>query len=737
MLVTTGRKEKLSVSKGSEIEVSSNENANSTGNIWYSALLDENLAKSKRKKLLVRHLNPISKEAYSTPLITSTIHRLIRPVPPQDPFLEVDFEEGDMVDAVYKGAWWSGCVVKVLGHRRFLVYTRFEPDVIEVKRMDLRPHFVWENDEWFRCERKELVESEFSAGKSVEVRTEVEEFGEVWVPAIAIKKDDDGDEEEERLLVKYKSLSGEEDEYSKMSVPYSKIRPLPGPVGLRAYKLMDKVEALNEFGWCRGVVSTILCGNRYTVQLGENEKSNDFHYLKLRPLVEWKDGAWQTEEKVVDDTDEESPLVAEKPGASTRIRVTVRRNIKASGAGKKVRTTRSSSFAMQNPPPVSSNGGDVAEAVKESVVESETPLDKTADLSEELGSKMADVVMNEDTPVISQPEIATTKEVHPSVVLGVAAASMKKSAAKTQGKTSPRKKLQAMKNQKGSTNDSAAEKAPEEPKSRENVNKRKRGQPRKFVSSEPKQKAGVSGNGSKAATTELADMADDDRPLASWIHGQFASRTPDPLSVVEKHVVETPPVNDTTMVLPFAKKSPLWKVIESMEAFKSVPQRPHFSPLLECEEVSREGDAIGAMVTFTGLIEKLNKIQVHDPVSVINSINECFLKLEKHGFSVTEPLTRIGKLLSAKESQSQAMEELKVFERKISEADNKRRKCEEDIEDVVKMITELQRQEVLLKESKVTMDKEIARMQSHAVVLDQKVQNVEEEFQAIVAAPWN
>lgn len=139
-----------------------------------------------------------------------------------------------------------------------------------------------------------MIESEFSAGKNVEVRMEVEQLGEVWVPALAIM-----DDEDQNLVVKYKSLRGEEDEWRKISVPYSKIRPSPSPVGLRSYKLMEKVEALNESGWCRGVVCKTLSGNRYTVLLGENKQSSDFNYSKLRPLVEWKDGAWQTEEKVV------------------------------------------------------------------------------------------------------------------------------------------------------------------------------------------------------------------------------------------------------------------------------------------------------------------------------------------------------------------------------------------------------------------------------------------------------
>lgn len=154
MLLTTGRKEKLSVSKGSEIEVSSGEYEYGTGNVWYSAILEENLAKSKRKKLSVRHLDPLLKEDYYPPLIKTTFHRLIRPVPPPDPFPEVDFEEGDVIDAAYKGGWSSGSVIKVLGNRRFLVFLRFEPDVIDIHRKDLRPHLVWKDDQWFRCDKQ-------------------------------------------------------------------------------------------------------------------------------------------------------------------------------------------------------------------------------------------------------------------------------------------------------------------------------------------------------------------------------------------------------------------------------------------------------------------------------------------------------------------------------------------------------------------------------------------------------
>ncbi|KAL9295839.1 DUF724 domain-containing protein 7 [Arabidopsis thaliana] len=721
MLLTTGRKEKLSVSKGSEIEISSQEYEYGSGNVWYCVILEENLAKSKRKKLSVRHLDPLLKYDYSPPLIKTTVHRFMRPVPPPDPFPEVDFEEGDVVDAAYKGGWCSGSVVKVLGNRRFLVYLRFQPDVIELLRKDLRPHFVWKDEEWFRCEKQQLIESDFSAGKSVEVRTKVDKLGDVWAPAMVIKEDEDG-----TMLVKLKTLKEEEVNCTKISVSYSEIRPSPLPIGLRDYKLMENVDALVESGWCPGVVSKVLAGKRYAVDLGPNRESKEFSRLQLRPSIEWKDEIWHRKEKV--SGSEESSHAVEETAASTRIRITVRTALKekkALGTGINVRTTRSSSGAMHNPLPASFNGGDVAEAGRVSVTVNETPLFETAALSGELGNSLADVVMNESAPVTSQPEIAAPKEFHPSVVLGVAAA------VKTQGKTTPKKKLQAMKNQKSSTNDSVGEKV--------SVNKRKRGQPRKFIVAEPKQKIGVSGNNSKAATIEHADMTDDDRPLASWVHtgnsssGQSVSRTPDIglNTVVEKHVdiVETPPGRESTMVLPFVKKSQLWKVLESMEVFKVVPQSPHFSPLLESEEECREGDAIGRMVMFSSLLEKVNNLQVDDPISSINRIDECFLKLEKHGFNVTTPRSRIAKILSIKERQTCALEELKAVEEKITENDNKRRKYEEDI-------VELQRQEVLMKEAKVTLDNEIARMQSQAAVLDQEVQNVDHEFQAILAAPW-
>jgi len=141
---------------------------------------------------------------------------------------------------------------------------------------------------------KQLIESDFSAGKSVEVRTKVDKLGDVWAPAMVIKEDEDG-----TMLVKLKTLKEEEVNCTKISVSYSEIRPSPLPIGLRDYKLMENVDALVESGWCPGVVSKVLAGKRYAVDLGPNRESKEFSRLQLRPSIEWKDGIWHRKEKVL------------------------------------------------------------------------------------------------------------------------------------------------------------------------------------------------------------------------------------------------------------------------------------------------------------------------------------------------------------------------------------------------------------------------------------------------------
>ena len=153
-------------------------------------------------------------------------------------------------------------------------------------------------------------------------------------------------------------------------------------------------------------------------------------------------------------------------------------------------------------------------------------------------------------------------------------------------------------------------------------------------------------------------------------------------------VAEEPQAKDTTMVLPFAKKSPFWKILETSEGFQRAPQSPHFSPLVgESKEQFREGQAIGMMVTHFSLLESFKDLEPYVSVSELNSLKASFAELKKHGFEVSAPLARISKLLALKDRQLKTMEERKGFDREIMA-------LKEGVGEMEHKILELERQQV-------------------------------------------
>jgi hypothetical protein len=266
----------------------------------------------------------------------------------------------------------------------------------------------------------------------------------------------------------------------------------------------------------------------------------------------------------------------------------------------------------------------------------------------------------------------------------------------------------------GFGNESTREKMPEEPKIKYYTRKRKRG-------------------GLK---------------LNSYINKTVLSsdRTPNVVKNSASNAEENH-AKHTIMVLPFAKKSPVWKTYESLEVFKSVSHSLHFSPLFETKQDFREGYAIGMMVTYFGLLEKFKDLEADVPVSQLNSLKDSFSELEKHGFNVTTPLSRIDKLLALKDRQLYIMEELKGFDKEMTNEFSKAKQEFDDMEqkilEVKHKIIELQRQEAALKEQKEAEKeqkdaawKKICQMESCAKDLNVELEDVEFEFETILSAPW-
>lgn len=190
------------------------------------------------------------------------------------------------------------------------------------------------------------------------------------------------------------------------------------------------------------------------------------------------------------------------------------------------------------------------------------------------------------------------------------------------------------------------------------------------------------------------------------------------------------------MVLPFEKHSPIWKVVESMEVFKAVKQSPHFSPLLDRRETLREGLALGVMVNYSWLLERVKDLQIHVLKSTLETLKEGFFEQEKYGFDVTAPLSRIDMLLSLKDKHENTFEKLEDKEKEMAEGVIKKQKIEEDLRDVEGKILDLQSQKAVLNEKNVASGKEIVQMQLCASALEKKIEEVEHEFHSIVSAPW-
>ncbi|KAJ6404063.1 hypothetical protein OIU84_012290 [Salix udensis] len=261
----------------------------------------------------------------------------------------------------------------------------------------------------------------------------------------------------------------------------------------------------------------------------------------------------------------------------------------------------------------------------------------------------------------------------------------------------------------------------------------------------------------EAAAAASQNVAEDDQPLSTWFGNMQAptsleesrlstGRMASGVSAArEKHVVEVetstvdPKSNDTLVgnqSVPFVKKSLVWNTIESMGVFQIIPQKPHFHPLTECKEEYREGSAIGIMVTFASLFEKISSLKFDDCRSILESTLESLVDLEKHGFDITVPRCRLNELLSIKDGQGEVLNESKDADSKIQVHTDEKRKLEEKINDIEKKITELQEELALTKEKMEAKGLDISKMQSHAAAINERIKNSRDHFVKVASAPW-
>jgi len=121
-----------------------------------------------------------------------------------------------------------------------------------------------------------------------------------------------------------------------------------------------------------------------------------------------------------------------------------------------------------------------------------------------------------------------------------------------------------------------------------------------------------------------------------------------------------------------------------------MPQNPHFLPLEQYSENCREGMAIGLMVTFGNLVNKLRKLQINDPGDTLQDMMSSFVRLEIYGFTVQHLRAPVEDFQIIKADQKQLLDKRSALEGLILQKRNRKDEVDERFMLIDKVVTELE-----------------------------------------------
>ncbi|CAO2818701.1 unnamed protein product [Amaranthus hypochondriacus] len=186
--------------------------------------------------------------------------------------------------------------------------------------------------------------------------------------------------------------------------------------------------------------------------------------------------------------------------------------------------------------------------------------------------------------------------------------------------------------------------------------------------------------------------------------------------------------------LPFVKNSLIWKTIENMEVLKRIPQKPHFRPLYNCKEECREGLAIGSMVTFTSLVERISKACFNEPKSLLDGYLEALVDLEELGFNVAPVREKLNKMISIKGKFETAQNTSSEIESQIMERNLEKSTINEELADIDKKIGELMEKRTLVMSKIERKDAEITLLQTSIDAIKGTLETAEKEFEKLTTS---
>ncbi|MBA0763425.1 hypothetical protein Gotri_012868 [Gossypium trilobum] len=760
-------------SSGTAVEV--NVDDESLRDVWFPAIV---VKENEDKTFLVKYQNSKNDDESGTAkVVVDSLH--IRPTPPR--YADRNYELLERVDTTYNFGWRTGVITKVLTGRRYNVFFKHGNEDKELSHSDIRPNVEWTDGNWIsKSKVKEYLSGELLFQEVIIASDDQELIGDALCGTRNTKV---AGELESSLSTK---------ENTEDKIPLKKMKrnateqPTPTDENSTLHSGKKKVKLETSNGNTSNSRSSKKQTEGNAVVTPISVTGDQLKDMPSETLC--KEGNPRTGGKATKFP--KKTVIADQPCAKSESPLTEATTQTASNDRLFCQHHRSNWTTKRQK--VGSADGKVDNLAKRNVKLRKSPSNSPQVLT--AGKEGTTRVAGE----INEGDIKT-KEVEMPIILGLAAKFSKTLQAENSCQIPSEEPGKLMGDQKNNLNDSVRNENMEimENNVGESDPKKKRGRPRKAVVTSPKAfHAGKEQNGAGGITDEkvlkdctsdeaglskhkgvelsgrinddqktrevhlatagISDMNEDDQPLSTWIGGIHSSGDEESrLSSgrlvngwneekglvdvpIESHAIDATGRSplDSDQSLPFVKKSPIWRTIESLDVFQIVPQKPHFQPLAESREEFREGSAIGIMVTFASLFDKISMLHFDDPRNTFDSISEGLDDLEKHGFDVSLLRRRVNKLLSIKEGHSQHLGEKENAEREIMENTKGITKFDEEMEEIEKKIAQLQEQHSSIKSEKETKSLKVGSLKLHADVLNKLIQNAPHEFKKIATASW-
>ncbi|ONI24913.1 hypothetical protein PRUPE_2G269100 [Prunus persica] len=746
------------LSKDSKVEVCSNEDGYQGA--WFPAIFldpqpSDGTPKKKRKSLgnsskaLVQYETLVSDDDPNKPLTELVDVCSIRPVPPPDN-PDQPFEPANVVDAFYQEAWWVGVVIR-FEDDKYTVGFKNPPDLLELRRSELRPHWDFLDGVWVRARKERMVGSFFSPGTAVEVNLYKEHLFCAWFPAIYL-----GELGANNFLLQYKSSNNCD---VKAVVGGKQIRPQPPKLAERDFNLMEKVDAFFDMGWWVGEIIKVLTGKKYMVCLKLTEEVKQYSQSELRRHMYWTDGRWVTmiNGKRVTMINRNWVTMINgnwvpyfKEGHFSRdYEVRSKRACESSRSSELAAALECTGLSKKLIWGHSEDSLSFAQLFRRS---KEAPVrDGVKTKQQQVGGLDNQAIVSLKRKVKKGSEIRKADEEDVDDEYGVDSIESSGTESKlTGGSHADASCLLPM--EEVEWNEDVASSELHVIKRLEWTGEKHNGTG--VVAQVELTKTQVANdNGSEEAMreTETVDSAMDylTKEVQVTVTGvsATASAHDQPLSlyVDEMHSIKAKECSSNPAGTakqqesphsPFVSCSPFWKSIESMEVFKRFPQRPHFLPLMKCKAVCREGSALGNMITFASLVEKTSKLQVGDPIDLFDSNLEALVDLEMLGFDVTAVRHRLKELIEMKVKLGQLENQSKEVDIQITECTFDRTRNNETISRIDKEIKDLKEKRGTLMSIDVAKGSEISKLQSEANAITEGIQSIHRDFEKLAAAAW-